>query len=41
MGNLLLSILFIVALVLVFYLANIIGHLFKFDEYMRKHNFRY
>lgn len=41
MGNFLFSIFFIVVLALIFCLASLIGHLFKLDEYMRKHNFRY
>lgn len=41
MENIIFSIEFIAALAVFFFIASIIGHLFKLDEYMRTHDFHY
>jgi hypothetical protein len=37
MGNFLFSVFFIAALGLFFFIANILGHLMKLDDYIRKY----
>ncbi len=39
MGNLFFTIEFISALAIFFFIASLIGHLLKLDEYMRTHDF--
>lgn len=39
MGNLIFTVEFIGALALFFFIASLIGHLLKLDEYMRTHDF--